>query len=45
MTKFVRFDAGQGAKYGVLEGEKIFPVKGFIFEPGRKKVRASSFRR
>ncbi|MCG0275718.1 MAG: fumarylacetoacetate hydrolase family protein [Thermosediminibacteraceae bacterium] len=31
MTKFVRFDSGQGAVYGVLEGEKVFPVSGSIF--------------
>lgn len=31
MAKFVRFESGKGPSYGVLEGDKIFPVTGSIF--------------
>ncbi|HHW01745.1 MAG TPA: fumarylacetoacetate hydrolase family protein [Thermoanaerobacterales bacterium] len=37
MTKFVRFDAGQGPEYGVLEEDRIFPVRGSIFGTWEKE--------
>jgi len=37
MTKFVRFDAKRGPEYGVLEGDRVFPVKGSIFGAWEKQ--------
>lgn len=37
MTKFVRFDAGHGPVYGVLEGDRVIPVKGSIFGAWEKQ--------
>ncbi len=31
MTKFVRFDAGNGPTYGVLDGQNVFPIAGSIY--------------
>ncbi|RKL61851.1 DUF2437 domain-containing protein [Thermoanaerobacteraceae bacterium SP2] len=40
MIKFVRFDAGQGPEYGVLEGNKVFSIKGSIFGAWEKQGRS-----
>lgn len=35
--KFVRFDKGRGPEYGVLEGNKVFSIKGSIFGDWEKQ--------
>lgn len=40
MIKFVRFDAGDGAVYGILEDDRIIEIKGNIFEIWEKGEKA-----
>jgi len=44
MTKFVRFDAGHGPEYGVLEGDRVFPVMGSIFGAWEKQGKSLNLR-